>query len=126
MGSFDSWSNGIVLSPEEINDQVFTRFEAGLPLTKVTVAHAFDFCRSDLSSQKPFLNNQAAEYTHAATFFGPLNRAYFDMTHLTKEAVPLQGTHECKFLVDGAWRLAPDWPTVTKENGETNNVLEVV
>ena len=36
----------------------------------------------------------------------------------------LQGSYEVKFLVDGQWRTAPDWPTVETPHG-TNNVLEV-
>lgn len=30
-----------------------------------------------------------------------------------------------KFLVDGEWRLAGDWPTETTAVGDTNNVLIV-
>jgi len=36
-----------------------------------------------------------------------------------------QGEHEVKFLVDGKWRLAPHWPSVTNSLGDTNNVLVV-
>jgi hypothetical protein len=28
-------------------------------------------------------------------------------------------------MVDGEWRLAPDWPMENDEHGETNNVLVV-
>ena len=71
MGSFDSWSNGIVLSPEEINDQVFTRFEAGLPLTKVTAAHALYRSRtSDPASQKAW-KLRTARYTCAGILLNP-------------------------------------------------------
>jgi len=36
----------------------------------------------------------------------------------------LQGRYQVKFLVDGQWRIAPDWPTVQSQHG-TNNVLQV-
>lgn len=36
-----------------------------------------------------------------------------------------QGQYRVKFLVDGEWRLAPEWPMENNEVGETNNVLEV-
>ena len=41
---------------------------------------------------------------------------------LTKAA--MQGEYEVKFLVDGQWRTAPDWPTVHTQHG-VNNVLHV-
>lgn len=34
------------------------------------------------------------------------------------------GTYQVKFVIDGEWRPAPDWPTVQTEHG-TNNVLTV-
>eukprot|EP00955_Chlamydomonas_euryale_P065243 359188-Chlamydomonas_euryale.AAC.10 len=37
----------------------------------------------------------------------------------------LPGKYRVKFMVDGQWRLAPDWPMEQDEVGETNNVLEV-
>ncbi len=37
----------------------------------------------------------------------------------------LPGRYKVKFMVDGQWRLAPEWPTENNEVGETNNVLEV-
>jgi len=37
----------------------------------------------------------------------------------------LPGRYQVKFLVDGEWRLAPDWPMENDEVGETNNVLTV-
>jgi len=37
----------------------------------------------------------------------------------------LPGVYRVKFMVDGEWRLAPDWPTENNEVGETNNVLTV-
>ena len=36
----------------------------------------------------------------------------------------LQGQYEVKFMVDGHWRTAPDWPTVQTQHGQ-NNVLQV-
>lgn len=40
--------------------------------------------------------------------------------------VRLQGRYRVKFMVDGEWRLAPDWPMEANEEGETNNILEVL
>ncbi|KAG2496876.1 hypothetical protein HYH03_005275 [Edaphochlamys debaryana] len=37
----------------------------------------------------------------------------------------LPGRYRVKFLVDGGWRLASDWPTENDELGETNSVLVV-
>ncbi|CAL8468184.1 g7723 [Coccomyxa elongata] len=37
----------------------------------------------------------------------------------------LPGEHEVKFLVDGNWRLAPHWPSITNALGDTNNLLSV-
>ena len=37
----------------------------------------------------------------------------------------LQGEHKVKFLVDGQWRLAADWPSHTTDAGDTNNILVV-
>ncbi|KAK9817139.1 hypothetical protein WJX72_010149 [[Myrmecia] bisecta] len=37
----------------------------------------------------------------------------------------LPGTYQVKWLVDGNWRLANDWPTATDSSGDTNNVLVV-
>ncbi|GFH25895.1 AMPK1_CBM domain-containing protein [Haematococcus lacustris] len=37
----------------------------------------------------------------------------------------LPGKYRVKFVVDGEWRLAPEWPMEHDEQGETNNVLEV-
>ncbi len=37
----------------------------------------------------------------------------------------LQGEYIVKFLVDGQWRLAPDWPTRIDAAGSTNNVLRI-
>ncbi|KAG2453004.1 hypothetical protein HYH02_002340 [Chlamydomonas schloesseri] len=37
----------------------------------------------------------------------------------------LPGRYRAKFLVDGGWRLASDWPTENDELGETNNILVV-
>ncbi|KAG1673689.1 hypothetical protein FOA52_010557 [Chlamydomonas sp. UWO 241] len=37
----------------------------------------------------------------------------------------LPGSYRVKFMVDGQWRLAPDWPMEQDAEGETNNVLEV-
>ncbi|BDA42128.1 probable 5'-AMP-activated protein kinase subunit beta-1 at C-terminar half [Coccomyxa sp. Obi] len=37
----------------------------------------------------------------------------------------LPGQHEVKFLVDGNWRLAPHWPSITNALGDTNNLLSV-
>lgn len=37
----------------------------------------------------------------------------------------LPGRYRAKFLVDGGWRLASDWPTENNELGETNNILVV-
>mmetsp|Transcript_34887 Transcript_34887/g.62734 ORF Transcript_34887/g.62734 Transcript_34887/m.62734 type:complete len:264 (-) Transcript_34887:267-1058(-) len=41
--------------------------------------------------------------------------------------IPLKpGRYRVKLLVDGKWRLAPDWPTEVDESlGETNNILVV-
>ena len=36
-----------------------------------------------------------------------------------------QGEHLVKFLVDGKWRLASEWPTRVNTFGETDNVLVV-
>jgi len=36
----------------------------------------------------------------------------------------LQGSYQVKFVVDGQWRTAPDWPVVQAQQG-TNNVLIV-
>ncbi len=36
-----------------------------------------------------------------------------------------QGRHHLKLLVDGEWRLAPDWPTEADANGVLNNVIFV-
>ena len=35
MGSFDNWTNGVVLSAEDITDDVFTEFRGELMLTPV-------------------------------------------------------------------------------------------
>lgn len=35
------------------------------------------------------------------------------------------GTYRIKFLVDGEWRLARDWPTEQDDIGETVNVIVV-
>lgn len=40
-------------------------------------------------------------------------------------SVLVQGKYYLKFLVDGNWRLAPQWPTETDEAGATNNVLVI-
>lgn len=37
----------------------------------------------------------------------------------------LPGTYRIKFLVDGEWRPARDWPTDIDELGETVNVVTV-
>jgi hypothetical protein len=37
----------------------------------------------------------------------------------------MQGKYRVKFMVDGEWRLAPDWPMEKDSVGETNNVLSV-
>ncbi|PNH06798.1 hypothetical protein TSOC_006786 [Tetrabaena socialis] len=37
----------------------------------------------------------------------------------------LPGRYLTKFMVDGGWRLAGDWPTENNELGETNNVMIV-
>lgn len=37
----------------------------------------------------------------------------------------LQGTHEVKFVVNGEWKTAPDWPTVTAADGSTNNIIVI-
>lgn len=44
-------------------------------------------------------------------------------TPLLKESC-VQGLYEVKFVVDGQWRTAPDWPTVHTPHG-ANNVLQV-
>ena len=36
-----------------------------------------------------------------------------------------QGEHKVKFLVDGQWRLAAEWPSQTTDAGDTNNILVV-
>ena len=38
--------------------------------------------------------------------------------------IGLQGLYQVKFVVDGQWQTAPDWPTVETPQG-TNNLLEV-
>ena len=41
-------------------------------------------------------------------------------------AIPwTQGEYQVKLIVDGEWRVAGEWPTVTLEDGSTNNVLKV-
>lgn len=35
------------------------------------------------------------------------------------------GSYRVKFLVDGEWRLAADWPTEDDADGNTVNVLTV-
>lgn len=37
----------------------------------------------------------------------------------------VQGTYEVKFLIDGEWRLAAEWPTKKTLRGETNNIIVV-
>lgn len=66
MGSFDNWTEGVLLSSEFSGDHIFSRFEADVRL------------------------------------------------------VP--GVYRVKFLVDGKWRLAPEWPTEDLD-GDTNNIL---
>lgn len=36
MGDFDRWTEGFSLSPVEIQDQTFTRFQASIPLLPVS------------------------------------------------------------------------------------------
>ncbi|GAX80595.1 hypothetical protein CEUSTIGMA_g8031.t1 [Chlamydomonas eustigma] len=51
----------------------------------------------------------------------------FDGSIRTFEAVVplLPGCYRVKFMVDGQWRLAPEWPTENDSMGETNNLLLV-
>jgi hypothetical protein len=51
----------------------------------------------------------------------------FDGSMRTFEAVVplLPGCYRVKFMVDGKWRLAPEWPTENDSIGETNNLLHV-
>ena len=103
MGSFDNWSRGFDLSTEEITDSVFTTFRATVPLVPVRI---LSFCRCRMSLG---LLSIGLEYQTNA-----------------KSCVSLQGTYLVKFLVDGEWRLAPEWPSETSSTGDTNNVLSVL
>ncbi|KAL0044266.1 hypothetical protein WJX82_008111 [Trebouxia sp. C0006] len=53
------------------------------------------------------------------------------LDQLTERRIPVvwfgiaqEGRYQVKFLVDGQWRTAPDWPTFQSQHG-TNNVLQV-
>ena len=103
MGSFDNWSRGVDLSAEEINDSVFTTFRATVPLVPV---RTLSFCRYRLC-------------------LGSV-RIGLECQVNAKSCICLQGTYLVKFLVDGEWRLAPDWPSDTSSAGDTNNILSLL
>lgn len=50
-----------------------------------------------------------------------------DSVYTTFETVLLlrPGVYRVKFVVDGEWRLAPDWPTDSDDQGNMVNVLTV-
>lgn len=45
--------------------------------------------------------------------------------HVCMHACMPAGKYRVKFLVDGQWRQAADWPTISNEAGETDNLLVV-
>ncbi|CAD7703899.1 unnamed protein product [Ostreobium quekettii] len=47
------------------------------------------------------------------------------LTKFEAELDLLPGAYEVKFLIDGEWRLARDWPTTESRRGETNNLIVV-
>ena len=54
----------------------------------------------------------------------PAPNTLYPMPAVVRNGVP-SGKYRVKFLVDGQWRLAADWPTENNEIGETNNLLVV-
>ena len=46
-------------------------------------------------------------------------------TEFSGELLLRPGVYEVKFLVDGRWRLAPEWPTSGSDPVKSNNILVI-
>lgn len=129
VGDFDQWSRGVDLSGTDVDsDSVLRAFEATVSLLPVCVCatakmcglHCVNDAAVHMCLDDPLQAAQTGRDIQCLRGIMSFNTVICGHARWF-----VQGAYRVKFMVDGEWRLAPDWPTENNDIGETNNVLTV-